>query len=122
MGGLSVFMKQALSGKHNPGKPKAAPTPSVQTVQGMATTSAKDAERHGKPENLPTVSDIPASGFGPGIKVDQPSKKGIAGIPGVYGMAVAKNSMKEETSADYYEQRETILERIDIKLKERKNG
>ena len=89
MAGLQPFMKQILSGKQKPGKPKASPTPAVQSVEGFAKTSSKDVERAADPQNMPEVSSIPASNFGPGIKNDMPAKGGIVGM-NIPGMSAAK--------------------------------
>ena len=86
---MQPFMKTVLSGKQKPGKPKASPTPAVQSVEGFAKTSSKDVERAADPQNMPEVSSIPASKFGPGIKNDMPAKGGIVGM-NIPGMSAAK--------------------------------
>ena len=86
---MQPFMKTVLSGKQKPGKPKASPTPPVQSVEGLAKVSTKDAESKANPKNMPEVSSIPASGFGPSIKTDKPAKGGVVGMD-IPGMAQAR--------------------------------
>ena len=89
MAAMKPFMKQILSGKQKQGKPKAAPTPAVQSVEGFGKASTEDAARQANPKNMPEVSSIPASKFGPGIKNDMPAKGGIVGM-NIPGMAQAR--------------------------------
>jgi len=92
---MKPFLSDALAGKPSKGqelgkKPKAAPLKKpVKDVKQLAQASAKDAERAANPKNMPEVSSIPASKFGPGIKNDRPAKGGVVGMD-IPGMAAAR--------------------------------